>query len=107
MISSQLPKKPAADRLVLGNVKKLSWAALVLLFSAAPLAQAREKDKKSYGEGLIINVPYPEAEVEQVVQDVAQNGIIRGTKEYNKDENIGGAHGDISEFAALAKNRHL
>jgi len=64
---------------------------LVLLFSAAPLAQARENEKLAYGEGLIVNVPYPEAEVEQVVQDVAQNGIIRGTKEYNKDENIGGA----------------
>jgi len=41
--------------------------------------------------GLIVNVPIPEAEVSQVVADVAQNGIIRGSKEYNKDEYITGA----------------
>jgi len=104
MALSQLLKRPADGTLVPGNVKKLRrrvrravvspqflWAALALLFTATPLVQAGEKNKKSYGEGLIVNVPYPEAEVEQVVQDVAQNGIIRGTKEYNKDENIGGA----------------
>ena len=34
---------------------------------------------------------FPEAVVVQVVQDIAQNGIIRGTKEYNKDEYVGGA----------------
>jgi len=52
---------------------------------------ARTKDKLSYGEGVIVNIPMPEAEVTQVVQDVAQNGVIRGTKEYNKDEFVSGA----------------
>ena len=33
----------------------------------------------------------PEPEVAQAVEDVAQNTIIRGTKEYNKDEYIAGA----------------
>jgi hypothetical protein len=66
-------------------------ATFVLLATVAPFLQAREKDKLSYGEGLIVNVPFTEAEVEQVVQDVAQNGIIRGTKEYNKDEYVAGA----------------
>ena len=57
-----------------------------------PTALARRgKDKISYGEGLIVNIPLPETEVEQVVEDVAQNGVIRGTKEYNKDEFVGGA----------------
>jgi hypothetical protein len=75
-----------------------SWlilhAAMVVLFFAVPLLQARGKDKGkiSYGEGLITNVPFPEAQVEQVVQDVVQNGLIRGTKEYNKDQYISGAH---------------
>jgi hypothetical protein len=45
----------------------------------------------SYGEGLIVNLPMPEPVVEQVVEEVAQNGVIRGTKEYNKDEFVGGA----------------
>jgi hypothetical protein len=54
---------------------------------------ARTKEKLSYGEGLIINIPEPEPEVEQVVADVAQNGLIRGTKEYNKDQFVAGAIG--------------
>jgi hypothetical protein len=66
-------------------------ATFVLLATFAPFLQAREKDKLSYGEGLIVNVPFTEAEVEQVVRDVAQNGIIRGTKEYNKDQYVVGA----------------
>jgi hypothetical protein len=53
--------------------------------------RAREKDKADYGMGLIVNVPLPETEVEQVVADVAQSGIIHGTKEYNKDEYVTGA----------------
>ncbi len=61
-----------------------------LLLATIPVA-VRAKDKLTYGEGLIINIPLPESEVEQVVQDVAQNGVIRGTKEYNKDEFVSGA----------------
>ena len=63
---------------------------LLLLAFALPLA-GREKDKLSYGEGLAVNIPVPESEIEQVVADVAQNGVIRGTKEYNKDEFVSGA----------------
>jgi hypothetical protein len=65
---------------------------IILAFSlvALPLS-AREKDATQYGAGLIVNIPFPESEVAQVVQDVIQNGIIRGTKEYNKDEYISGA----------------
>src|SRR6202166_239031 len=66
--------------------------SIILAFSfvALPLF-AREKDATQYGAGLIVNVPFSESEVAQVVQDVIQNGIIRGTKEYNKDEYISGA----------------
>ena len=94
--------KPVADRPVPEKMEKLNrklgWArsllvlvVTVLLATFAPLLQGRTKNKLSYGEGLIVNVPFPEAEVEQVVEDVAQNGIIRGTKEYNKDEYVAGA----------------
>jgi hypothetical protein len=55
------------------------------------LVVGRDKDALQYGAGLIINVPFPEGEVEQAVQEVVQNGLIRGTKEYNKDEFISGA----------------
>lgn len=68
------------------------WTVLFLFFLSAlsPVA-ARTKDKVSYGEGLIVNIPMPMAQVETVVEDVAGNGIIRGTKEYNKDQYVGGA----------------
>ncbi|MGA7293891.1 MAG: SH3 domain-containing protein [Terriglobales bacterium] len=70
----------------------LRFAALVLLLgaTAVPL-HGREKNAFQYGEGLIVNIPLPETEVEQVVEDVAQNTIIRGTKEYNRDEYVAGA----------------
>src|SRR5271166_2277351 len=67
------------------------WAVILLLGTAANPVAGRDKDKISYGEGLIVNIPMREAEVAQVVEDVAQNGIIRGTKEYNKDEFVSGA----------------
>lgn len=66
--------------------------ALILFAGAAHLSAApREKGGMKYGEGLLVNIPFPVNEVTQVVQDVVQNGIIRGTKEYNKDEYISGA----------------
>lgn len=69
--------------------------AIVFLCAAAPLA-AREKTDIQYGSGLVMNLPFPENEVAQVVADVAQNGIIRGTKEYNKDEYVTGAKAAVS-----------
>lgn len=63
---------------------------LALLAAIVPLA-GHGKEKLAYGEGLIVNLPMPESEVAQVVEDVAQNGMIRGTKEYNKDEFVSGA----------------
>jgi hypothetical protein len=66
-------------------------AAFFLLIAAAIPSHGREKDVLQYGAGLIVNVPLPEPEVAQVVEDVAQNTFIRGTKEYNKDEYITGA----------------
>jgi len=64
---------------------------LLLLTVAATPLRASGKNAVHYGEGLIVNIPLPEPEVAQVVEEVAQNTIIRGTKEYNKDEYISGA----------------
>ena len=69
------------------------WAAaalLLVLWVGIPLS-AHDKGGVQYGMGLIINVPYPPAEVAQVIQDIVQDGIIRGSKEYNKDEYVSGA----------------
>ncbi len=71
--------------------QRLASVFLLLLTTAAIPLFGREKDVLQYGAGLIVNIPSPEPEVAQVVEDVAQNTIIRGTKEYNKDEFIAGA----------------
>ena len=65
--------------------------ALFLLFGVPCPVQSSEKDKLRYGTGLIASLDVPESDVALVVKEIAQNGIIRGTKEYNKDEYIGGA----------------
>ena len=52
-------------------------AAFLLLTAAAIPSHGREKDVLQYGAGLIANVPLPEPEVAQVVEDVAQNTFIR------------------------------
>jgi len=82
--AAEAPSSPARLTVLVVLVLLSGFAA------AAPLA-GRNKDKVSYGEGLIVNLPMPEAVVEQVVEEVVQNGVIRGTKEYNKDEFVGGA----------------
>jgi len=66
-----------------------SLVALVL-FAPNPL-HARGKSTESYGVGLNVSVPASERDVLQAVQDVAADGIIQGSKEYNKDEYVGGA----------------
>lgn len=88
---SRIGRWTARDRLAF--VRSDVWKAglgLVVLLAAVQLS-AREKDALQYGAGLIVNVPFTETEVTQVVQDVIQDGIIRGTKEYNKDEYVMGA----------------
>jgi hypothetical protein len=69
----------------------VEFVLLLLITAAALPAYGREKDGLQYGAGMNVNIPLPEAEVAQVVGDVAGNAIIRGTKEYNKDEYVTGA----------------
>jgi polyhydroxyalkanoate synthesis regulator phasin len=76
---------------------RLVAAYILLLTVAAIPSQGRgKKSALQYGAGLIVNIPLPEPEVAQVVEEVAQNTIIRGTKEYNKDEYVTGAVGAAS-----------
>jgi hypothetical protein len=64
---------------------------LVILPLDAPLHCSDKEKKVDYGAGLTMGFTLPEQEVSQVVEEVAGNGIIRGTKEYNKDEYVTGA----------------
>ena len=75
-------------RFVLSSRSAAAFLLLVLVVIAAVPAHSRDKKVLQYGAGLIVNIPLSEPEVEQAVQDVVQNTIIRGTKEYNKDEYI-------------------
>jgi len=68
--------------------------AICLTFVLAPASKLSARDKKDavqYGMGLIVNIPAPEADVLKAVEEVVQNGVIRGTKEYAKDEFVNGA----------------
>lgn len=62
-----------------------------LLFAICPTSARDKKDAIQYGMGLVVNVPAPEADVLKAVEEVVQNGVIRGTKEYAKDEFVSGA----------------
>jgi len=52
---------------------------------------AKSKQALDYGTGLSVKVPVPEQQLLQAVQDVVSDGIIQGSKEYNKDEYVSGA----------------
>lgn len=70
----------------------LCATCLSFLLAPAFLVAARDKkDALQYGMGLIVNLPAPETDVLKAVEEVAQNGVIRGTKEYAKDELVSGA----------------
>ena len=87
--------KPEASRTSFPSacVRRGKYAlALLLSVTLTGLsAVGKEKDGVQYGMGLIVNVPYPESDVAGVVEEVVQNGIIRGTREYNQDDYISGA----------------
>ena len=85
------PQQPGSSRKRPASTLLWKSALLLLVFFSAVQLPAKQKDATQYGMGLIVNLPFPEAEVSKVVQDVVQNGIIRGTKEYNKDEYVEGA----------------
>ena len=64
---------------------------LVILVAGNSLLHGSDKPKIEYGTGLVMTITLPEPEVTSVVEEIAGNGIIRGTKEYNTDEYVTGA----------------
>src|SRR3984893_12358996 len=91
LAEERLRANPRPSREVRFPVVIVAALLLMVLSAGAPPLSAREKDTAQYGAGLIVNLPFPEGEVIQAVEDVVQNGIIRGSKEYNKDDYITGA----------------
>jgi hypothetical protein len=86
------PRQQTFDVLVRNwlRLRLNALVAIVVCMAILP-AFAREKDTTQYGAGLIVNVPFPEPDVTQAVKEVLQNGIIRGSKEYERDQYITGA----------------
>ncbi len=71
--------------------KSRSLFPILALWLAISALQVQAKDTAHYGAGLIVSVPFPEAQVTMAVEEVTQNGIIRGSKEYDREEYITGA----------------
>jgi hypothetical protein len=77
------------------------WIRLILialsLGVSVPQVRGWEKEKKpDYGFGLTMEIPAPENEVLDAVGDVVNDGIIQGSKEYNKDQYIDSAKEESS-----------
>jgi hypothetical protein len=64
----------------------LAALAVLLLLSLAPSLHSREKKKADYGFGLATELSSPEDMVVQAVEAVVNDGMIQGSKEYNKDK---------------------
>jgi hypothetical protein len=74
-----------------GVISALVGIGFAVFLAGVTTVVAREKHGAPSGAALITNVPFPQDQVAQVVRDVVENGIIRGTKEYNKDPYVSGA----------------
>jgi hypothetical protein len=74
-------------------VRQLWYLTVFLALAyATPALFARDKSAPETDvAGLSVSVPASEKELLQAVEDVASDGIIQGSKEYNKDEYIAGA----------------
>jgi hypothetical protein len=66
--------------------------AILFLLWAVPLLQGREHKRKitseNYGLVFSTEIASPESEVLKAVEAIANNGIIQGSKEFNKDKYI-------------------
>jgi hypothetical protein len=58
-----------------------------LAFALTPL-RAREHKKREFGMGFSTEIAAPESDVLQAVEAVVDDGIIQGSKEYNKDQYV-------------------
>jgi hypothetical protein len=71
------------------GVRALALSLLLFLAVVRPLYSREHKTRKQdYGLGFSTEVSAPETEVLQAVDDVVNDGMIQGSKEYNKDKYI-------------------
>ena len=83
---------PLNSRLHCGSFTVVIPVYLFVFWGLTTQLHARDKNStESFGMGLTVTVAASQAEIVQAVQDVVADGIIQGSKEYNKDEYIAGA----------------
>jgi hypothetical protein len=82
----------AATRPARRNHLVIAVFSTLLLVSAGPTLHSREHRRKikteDYGLGFSTEIASPESEVLQAVEAIVNDGIIQGSKEYNKDKYI-------------------
>jgi hypothetical protein len=82
----------AANRPARRNHLVIAVFSTLLLVSAGPTLHGREHKRKikaeDYGLGFSTVIASPESEVLHAVEAIVNNGIIQGSKEYNKDKYI-------------------
>ncbi len=85
-------RRPTTNRRARRNRLTIAVLSVLWLLSAVPPLHGREHRRKpkaeDYGLGFSTEISAPESEVVQAVEDVVNDGIIRGSKEYNKDQYI-------------------
>jgi hypothetical protein len=83
---------PVANRSSRRNLFTLVVLSCVWWPSVVPFLHGKEHKKKvaaqDYGLGFSTEIAAPESEVLQAVEDVVNDGIIQGSKEFNKDKYI-------------------
>ncbi len=84
--------RPTSNYSARRKLLTITLLSAVCLLSLVPGLQGREHKRKpkaeDYGVGFSTEIAAPEKEVLQAVEDVVNDGIIQGSKEYNKDKYI-------------------
>jgi hypothetical protein len=89
-IQSELSQSSSAKKKSARKAARIVALLLCLFFSAVlPLYSREHKTRKQdYGLGFSTEISAPESEVLQAVDDVINDGMIEGSKEYNKDKYV-------------------
>lgn len=71
-----------------GKLAIAAFLQILLLSATAPLHGRERRTKPDYGTGFSTEISSPESMVLQAVEEVVNDGIIQGSKEYSKDKYI-------------------
>jgi len=73
---------------VVGSIHSSLCLLIMLFMVAAPASAKTHKKAADYGHGFSSEISASESEVIEALEDVVNDGIIQGSKEYNKDKFI-------------------